>query len=139
MKKNILVVTFEREAMDQYSRQLSSMFGEDVEIYGYSVLEDIPCGLNEIDLIVVSCHDVTPYINKYITDHIPVIYIMRTLEKSRTTVLEHLEPDSKVLVADYSEAFAYETIGILKDVYKRQGYAKFHSAVPGAVFVPQTR
>ena len=34
MKKNILVVTFEREAMDQYSRQLSSMFGEEVEIYG---------------------------------------------------------------------------------------------------------
>ena len=70
MKKNILVVTFEREAMDQYSRQLSSMFGEEVEIYGYSVLEDIPCGLSEIDLIVVSCHDVT----RISTNTLPIIF-----------------------------------------------------------------
>lgn len=131
MKKNILVVTFEREAMDQYSRQLSSMFGEEVEIYGYSVLEDIPCGLSEIDLIVVSCHDVTPYINKYITDHIPVIYIMRTFEKSRTTVLDHLSPDSKVLVADYSEIFAYETIGTLNSIgYETCNFIPYKSGQP---------
>ena len=131
MKKNILVVTFEREAMDQYSRQLSSMFGEEVEIYGYSVLEDIPCGLSEIDLIVVSCHDVTPYINKYITDHIPVIYIMRTFEKSRTTVLDHLSPDSKVLVADYSEIFAYETIGTLNSIgYETYNFIPYKSGQP---------
>lgn len=131
MKKNILVVTFEREAMDQYSRQLSSMFGEEVEIYSYSVLEDIPCGLSEIDLIVVSCHDVTPYINKYITDHIPVIYIMRTFEKSRTTVLDHLSPDSKVLVADYSEIFAYETIGTLNSIgYETCNFIPYKSGQP---------
>ena len=131
MKKNILVVTFEREAMDQYSRQLSSMFGEEFEIYGYSVLEDIPCGLSEIDLIVVSCHDVTPYINKYITDHIPVIYIMRTFEKSRTTVLDHLSPDSKVLVADYSEIFAYETIGTLNSIgYETYNFIPYKSGQP---------
>ena len=116
MKKNILVVTFEKEAMEKYMSQLVGMFGKEIEFMEYIVLEDSPCNFDKVDMILVSCQDVTPYISEYIIRHVPVVYIMRTFEKSRTACLDGLERGSKVLVADYSESFAYETIGTLNSI-----------------------
>lgn len=128
MKKNILVVTFEKEAMENYMSQLIKMFGGEINFFEYTVLEDSPCSFENIDLILVSCQDVTPYISEYIIRHVPVVYIMRTFEKSRTECLDKLERGSKVLVADYSESFAYETIGTLNSIgYETYNFIPYKS------------
>lgn len=122
MEKHIAVIAIEENAVKNYAAQLQGFFGDTVIVDGYCISTELEHGKIEADLLAISAPDVTPYIEKYIPKDAHIIYIMRSFSKQKTMELERIEPGSKILLADYSENFANETLGVLNSI----GYQNFN-------------
>lgn len=122
MKKQIAVIAIEQTAVKNYAQQLQDFFGEALTVRGYCTSTDEIKETIQADLFVISVPDVTPYIEAYLPDDARIIYIMRSFSKEKTIALETLDAGSKVLLADYSENFANETLGVLNSI----GYQNFN-------------
>lgn len=122
MEKKIAVIAIEENAVKNYACQIREFFGASVKVQGYCTSLGQITEKIEADLVAISVPDVTPYIEQHLSGEVPVIYIMRSFSKEKTAALEHLEPGSRVLLADYSENFANETMGVLNSI----GYQGFN-------------
>lgn len=122
MKKRIAVIAIEENAVSNYVSQLRQFFGNFVQITGCCTSQGQIRETIQADLVAISVPDVTPYIEDQLPADVPIIYITRSFSKEKTAALGSLKPGSRVLLADYSENFANETMGVLNSI----GYQGFN-------------
>lgn len=122
MKKHITVIAIEENAVSNYVSQLREFFGNSVQVTGCCTSRGQIGETIRADLVAISVPDVTPYIEEHLPADVPIIYITRSFSKEKTAALGNLKPGSRVLLADYSENFANETMGVLNSI----GYQGFN-------------
>ncbi|MFH2131953.1 MAG: hypothetical protein ABIK68_16380, partial [bacterium] len=72
-KKKLAVVTIEKDAKDEFVRQLQHLFSEYLEIKGYSVREKIN-GTIDADLILISASIATSIVKPHLPPGVENIY-----------------------------------------------------------------
>ena len=131
MKKKLALITYESIAKERYYRQLSDFFGDKIEIKGYSVKDGELKEWLDADLVLISFADVTNYVKPYVPKSAEITYITRTFTRDNIRMLDELKSYQNVLLVDYSELTAYETLGILHEIgYKNINFTFVYPGAP---------
>ncbi len=115
MKKKIVLIAIEKEAMDKYLLNLRNFFNDDIDIEGYYVAgQTLPSGI-EGDLILLTSLDLTSTVRKCLNEKINIVYLERTLNRENLACLFEEPADTKMLFVDYTEQTANKMLSLVTE------------------------
>lgn len=119
MKKKLGIITLSTEVGHAYKKQLSNVFGEEVEIYPFSFenneIEDSNNiqDIKNLDVILISTYSQYEILKRYIHKDFNIVIAKLTLSKSGYDTLKSLKDVNTAMLVNLSLEMAIETIGLL--------------------------
>ena len=114
-KKKLAVVTIEKEAKDEFVRQVRALFADYLIIEGYSIREKIEETI-EADLILISASIATSIVKPYLPEGVEIIYIDIAFHREGIEKLREVPPGTSAMLVDYSYTTAVDIISILYEI-----------------------
>ncbi|HOX32114.1 MAG TPA: sigma 54-interacting transcriptional regulator [Spirochaetales bacterium] len=116
MRKKLVLVTFERDAMEHYLADLRSYFEDCIDIEGYCIkgelAEQIDC-----DLVLISNPSATRHVKPRLARDIEIIYLARTFARDGLDKVFGLPRGTRAMLVDYS----YDTCMDMLSVFYEHG------------------
>lgn len=116
MKKKVVLIAIEKEAMDKYLLNLKSFFKDDIDIEGHYVAGNTLPSTIDGDLILLTSLDLTSIVRKHIKENNNIVYLERTLIKKNLACLLEEPADAKMLFVDYTERTANKMISLITEL-----------------------
>ena len=118
MKKVISIVTYDRGALDVYTNQMQTLFGDFVEINSYSLQDDLEAVIKRADLYLISTSAVEK--NNSFIQQIPIgsetVEIAVDIPKAVIDELKVIPQGTKAMIVNISLFMTVETIAMLKQL-----------------------
>lgn len=109
-KKKLTLVSIEKEARDNYLKDLRSFFKDEIEICGYYVNgQELPDKFSG-DLVLYTSQELIPELKKHILESSNILLLRRTIFKENIKCLSTYPVGTKAIFFDYSEQTAKQII-----------------------------
>lgn len=131
--KKLILITYEIKPKEKYLADLRSLFGNSIQIEGYSLVEGLP-GKIKGDLAIISTTILTNNVKKYLDDKMKIIYLTRTFRKHSLDKLFELPKGTKAMLVNNCSMTAIETTSLLYELGIT--HIKFTPVYPGMKNIP---
>ena len=109
-KKKLTLVSIEKEARDNYLKDLRSFFKDEIDIHGYYVNgQKLPDKFNG-DLVLYTSQELIPELKKHILESSNILLLNRTIFRENVKCLSAYPMGTKAIFFDYSEQTAKQMI-----------------------------
>lgn len=113
VKKRLILVAIEQEAMNQYLLTLKQFFRDEIDIIGYYTNGQALPERLEGELVLYTSQELVPTIRSRIPETANILLLRRALPRASLEKLRSCPPDTNAVFFDYSVATAKHLISLI--------------------------